>query len=120
MKTWLYLIGLGIGSVAASIWIFLLVSNFILSPSIPEGEGLGFFVISIACILSTLASWFKTKTGGLMMIIAGAAFAFFIYITADQNKWLGVMLSGAPFVIGGILVALGTLPSRQQKRRRSR
>ena len=115
MKKWLYLIGLGISSIFAALWLFILISNFALSPTVPEGQGLGFLFVAVLCIISTIGAWFKTRVGGLMMMISGLAFSFFIYLVADKNPWFGVMISGAPFFIGGLLVMISGIYRPRKK-----
>jgi hypothetical protein len=58
---------------------------------------------AVVLIAGVVLGWFREKAGGILLIVAGLAFAIWSYFEAGHNKWFAFMISGFPYFITGML-----------------
>ncbi len=85
------------------LWIFTFISEAFVGKEKITGEGIMLTVL-VALIISSIiiAIWFE-KIGGILIATFSIALCVFAYSTAGRNKPFAVLVSGAPFLIVGIL-----------------
>ena len=104
---WPRRLGLGLSSAAAAFWLLIGVLGAFSEgePWTTESSLLAGLVL--AATLATAISWRRLRAGAALLIIAGAAFCVFGYVTAGRNRWLAVAVSGLPFLAAGALLLVG-------------
>ena len=70
-------------------------------------EGTIIFLFVLLGIVSIIIGWKNVITGGVMLTIIGLAFSVFGYMTAGHNEFFAALISGAPFLLSGILFLAG-------------
>ena len=100
---WLQWLARGLGTLTSIFWVFSLGAHAIVGDEELTGEGalLGFLVL--VCVTGVIIGWFKERTGGIVTIAGGLALCVFAYISAGHNEWIAVLVSGAPFLLSGVL-----------------
>jgi hypothetical protein len=105
-----------LGTLAAAWWLFIGVAEITVghTPWSAEGALLGALIVVNA--LGTLIAWFREEIGGAILALGGGALCLFAYLTAGHNRAFAVLVSGAPFLIAGILFLTwsGGLAPRQE------
>jgi hypothetical protein len=101
-----------LSSLSIAFFLFMVIGETLSGeePLILEGVFVGVFALILA--IAVLIAWFKEKTGGVILVIAGVLFAIFIYITAGTNKLPAAVLISAPFWISGVLFWAGSYCSK--------
>ena len=103
-----------VGTTIAAVWMISILLSVIVErgePIILEGILLGVF--ATLNIASVIVSWWFPKIGGILLIVFGAAFFVFGYVTAGYNKIFAALISGFPFLIAGILFVLSWWKSKK-------
>jgi hypothetical protein len=105
-------IGRGWGTFAGAWWLLTGVVHLIVGrePLTAEGALLG--VLIVANVAGVVLAWWRGRLGGIVLILAGAALCVFAYLSAGHNKGFAVLVSGAPFLLAGVLI----LASRRRSR----
>ena len=88
--TWIRRIARGIGSFVAAYWLF----------------------IGIISAVSGQEPWTLESTM-IAGFICGAAFSAFAYFTAGHNQAIAMLVSGAPFIVAGVLLLVSWWTSRR-------
>jgi hypothetical membrane protein len=101
---WLRRAGLGLSSVAALFWLLIGIAGAFSEgePWTIESSLLAGHVLAAA--LATAIAWRRHRVGGVLLAMVGVAFCIFGYVTAGQNKWLAVAVSGLPFLAAAALL----------------
>jgi membrane protease YdiL (CAAX protease family) len=108
-KTWINITAKVIGSIAAAYWFVAVFGNLISGDETGISlEGIILTVLVCIAIAGVLVAWMREKTGGVIVSIAALALCIFAYVTAGRNKGFAVLVSGAPFLLSGILFLLNS------------
>lgn len=109
---WVRRVARGLGTLAAAWWLFVGAAEAIVGrePWTLEGAQLG--VLIVANGAGVALAWWRERIGGTVLVVAGAALCLFAYLTAGHNKGLAVLVSGAPFLLAGVLILAGRRLSR--------
>jgi hypothetical protein len=95
-----------IGVLAATLWLLPLVGALLGGDPNSDGhvaEGIGVGVLAVANIVAVAIAWRHPALGGRLLLITGALFCVFAFVTAGRNEWLAVGVSGGPFLLSGTL-----------------
>ncbi len=104
-----------IGVLAATLWLLPLVAGLIGGDPNSDGniaEGIGVGVLAVANIVAVAIAWRHPALGGRLLLVTGALFCVFAFVTAGRNEWLAVAVSGGPFLLTGTLFVLASRPPR--------
>jgi len=102
--SWLLWVARGFGTLVSVFWVFSLGAHaFLDDPGELTGEGMLLGSLVLVCVTGLILAWYKEKPGGIVTIIGGLALSVFAYISAGRNEWLAVLVSGAPFLLAGVL-----------------
>jgi len=99
-----------LGTLLVVVWLFVMISTSVNEagePLVWQSYVMG--AATIILIAGVILAWFKEKAGGIMLIIAGIAFAIWSYMEAGHNEWLAFLISGFPYFIAGILFLISSL-----------
>lgn len=98
-----------IGVAASSFWVFVLVTAAIVEGVRPiEVEGLLLAGLVLVATAGVVLSFFRERAGGILTLVVGITLALFALATAGRNHWLAVAVSGAPFMVAGILSVIAS------------
>jgi len=102
-----------IGLAAALMWTFTLTATAI-DEGIDgiRGEGAVLAGLMLIAITGVVIAFFNEQIGGSVALVAGIALTVFALVTAGRNHWLAVLVSGAPFLISGVLFLIGARMQR--------
>jgi len=70
-------------------------------------EGTIIFLFVLLGIAGVIIGWKSVIIGGVILTIIGLTFSIFGYMTAGHNEFLVIFISGAPFLLSGILFLAG-------------
>ncbi len=108
-----------IGTVAASFWGTVLLLHLIFGDEVPTEEGteiqgiiLGLLIA--AAIGSTIFAWRDAYRGGIALLVIGTLLSLFALVTAGQNHIMAILVSGAPFLLSGLLFVLSAFRARRR------
>jgi hypothetical protein len=104
-----------VGGLAAGLWLLPLVGVLVGGDSNSDGniaEGLGVGVLAVANIVAVAIAWRRPALGGRLLLVSGALFCVFAFVTAGRNEWLAVAVSGGPFVLSGTLFVVAARQRR--------
>ena len=93
-----------LGSMISVLWLLGGIGYSTLDPWTWKPELVIAFLFFLA--LSVGIAWWKEGVGGIMLIVLSVAFSIFACVAATHNRVLAVFLSGAPFLVVGILFLL--------------
>ena len=118
-------IGLGLGTLTGAVWAFVLIASLIGGPDphAVEGaavEGTVLTVLALACLLGVGLAWWRARLGGAVLTVAALALCIFAAVTAGQRQWATVLISGAPFLVAGVLLVVSRARAAEQGRARGR
>jgi hypothetical protein len=105
-------IALGLGTLAGVWWLVSMVGQLVAGKEPPTIEGVLLGALTVACLAGVGLAWWRAGLGGAVLAVAGAALCVFAYLSAGRNKWVAVLVSGAPFLLAGVLLLVGR---RQQE-----
>jgi hypothetical protein len=93
-----------LGTLAGAWWLLTGVAHLIAGrePFTWEGALLGALIV--ANVTGVLLAWWRARLGGTVLVLAGAALCVFAYVSAGHNKGFAVLVSGAPFLLAGVLI----------------
>lgn len=105
-------IGLGLGTLAGAVWLFILIAHLVggEDPYAVEGaavEGALLAALVLACAVGVGLAWWRARLGGVVLAVAGVALCVFAYVSAERNQWVALLVSGAPFTVAGVLLLVG-------------
>ena len=107
MKKVLRYAGLGLVTLVAAIYGFILIGGIVEgSTGSMNWESVGMAILSSLAILSVAVSWFRLKTGAWMTLGVGLLFTIFALVTAGQMHLIAMMSSGFPLLLGGGMMLL--------------
>ena len=111
--TWIRRIARGIGSFVAAYWLFIGIISAVSGqePWTLESTMIAGFII--ASVLAVIIAWWREGVGGTILVICGAAFSAFAYFTAGHNQAIAMLVSGAPFIVAGVLFLVSWWTSRR-------
>ena len=105
-----------LGTLLAVIWLFIMISESIMEagePIIWQSYVMG--SAAVILIAGVVLGWFREKAGGILLVIAGLAFAIWSYFEAGHNEWFAFLISGFPYFVTGILFLVsGTVYSESE------
>ena len=104
-----------IGVLAATLWLLPLVAGLIGGDPNSDGniaEGIGVGVLAVANIVAVAIAWRRPALGGRLLLVTGALFCVFAFVTAGRNEWLAVAVSGGPFLLSWTLFVVAS-PARR-------
>jgi hypothetical protein len=109
-------IALGLATLAGLWWLVTLVGHLVSGPdpyAVEDAalEGTALTILVGACLIGVGLAWWRARLGGGVLAVAGAALCVFAWITAGQNKAVAVLVSGAPFLVSGVML----LASRRRR-----
>ena len=112
-------IGLGLGTLAGAVWAFVLIASLIGGPDphAVEGaavEGTALTVLALACLAGVGLAWWRARLGGAVLVVAGLALCIFAAVSAGRNRWSAVLISGAPFLVAGVLLVASRAGAAEQ------
>ena len=93
----------GIGSLAGAWWLLIGIIEAIWNRTPWSLEGAMLAGLVGATVLGVLIAWWREGIGGTIVVVAAVALCIFAYVTAGHNKVFAVLVSGAPFLVAGIL-----------------
>ncbi len=93
-----------LGATVAVLWLLAGIGYAILDPLTWQSELVIVFLFFLS--LSVCIAWWKEGIGGMILIVLSIAFSIFACVSATHNRALAVFLSGAPFLVIGILFLL--------------
>ncbi len=100
-----------IGVLAAVLWLLPLAGVLIGGDPNSDGnvaEGLGVGAFAMANIVAVAIAWRHPVLGGRLLVVTGALFCVFAFVTAGRNEWLAVAVSGGPFLLSGTLFVVAS------------
>ena len=98
-----------IGVTASAFWVFILVTGAIVEGVRPiEVEGLLLAGLVLVATAGVVLSFYRESAGGILTLVVGIALAAFALATAGRNHWLAVAVSGAPFMVAGLLSVIAS------------
>jgi hypothetical protein len=108
MKKVLKYAGLVIASLIPAMFSFIIIGGLFDGESISFSfESVGIVVLSFLTIASVIIAWIRTKVGVWLVLGVGILFSIFGLITAGQNRWMAVVSSGGPLIVGALLMLWG-------------
>jgi hypothetical protein len=102
----------GLGTLAAAWWLFIGAAEAIAGREPWTMEGALLSVLIAANATGAALAWWREQIGGTVLVVAGAALCLFAYLTAGHNKGIAVLVSGAPFLLAGLLLLASGWRSR--------
>lgn len=105
---WIRLAGRLIASIAALLWLFVIIAQVVIGLQkgqdvfTLEGSLLGILILVNA--VGTVLAWWKPVIGANAILAGGLALSVFALISAGRNHAVAVLVSGAPFLLAGILI----------------
>jgi hypothetical protein len=70
-------------------------------------------VFIVTAPLGIFIAWLREGIGGILLILYAVAFSTFGYISAGHNKPFAMVITGAPFLVIGILFLTSWWKSRR-------
>jgi hypothetical protein len=104
-----------IGGLAAVLWLLPLAGALFGGDPNGDGnvaEGIGVGVLAVANIVAVAIAWRHPVLGGRLLVVTGALFCMFAFVTAGRNEWLAVAVSGGPFLLSGTLFVVASQARR--------
>jgi lipoprotein signal peptidase len=93
-----------IGVLAVAMWIMIFVGGLIAeNPQPLTTESYVLIALSTCAAVGVAWAFVAERTGGLITLVVGVAFAVFALMTAGRNAWIAVLFSGGPFILAGAL-----------------
>ena len=101
--TWIRWIARGLGSLMAGMWLFVGAVSAMTErdPWTLESALMAAFTGALA--LGVVVAWRRERLGGTVLVITALAFSTFAYFSAGRNKGYAMLVSGAPFLVVGLL-----------------
>jgi hypothetical protein len=105
---WLRRLALAVSSLAAAFWLLILLD--ILACDAIAGfvcvswENVLLLGIAAASMLAVFVAWRQAGLGGLALVVWGVAFTTFAYLTSGPRPGFSMLVSGVPFLVGGLLL----------------
>jgi hypothetical protein len=96
-----------LGTAAAVFWVLALTASAIGEAS--QGlfkftlVGLVLGSLNLMAAIGAVLAWKTERTGGIILTLAGIGLFIFALVEADFNKLFAALISGAPFLVAGIL-----------------
>jgi hypothetical protein len=117
--TWIRRIARGIGTFVAAYWLFIGIIGAVSGrePWTLESAMIASFIIVL--VAAVITAWWREGVGGTILVVCGAAFSTFAYFTAGHNQAIAVLVSGAPFLVAGVLFLVSWRRSRRSEIRQN-
>ena len=112
MRRRLRWIARGSGTFAGAGWLLSGITHALWEREPWTIEGALLAVLVVANLGGVALAWWRARIGGTVLVVAGAALCVFAYVTAGHNKGFAVLVSGAPFLLSGILLFASEWPSK--------
>jgi hypothetical protein len=97
-------------ALAAAFWLFAIIADFIVALQKEQDpfllEGLLLTLLVLINSVGALLAWWRAKTAAIVLILGGVALSIFAVLSAGHNHLLAVLVSGAPFLLAGLLIRL--------------
>jgi hypothetical protein len=91
------------GSTVAALWSLIGIGGATEEGFSWSTEGLmmtGFVVVTVA---AAAVAWWREWFGGVILSTVGLAFCLFAVVTANDHRFIAMMVSGVPILVAGIL-----------------
>ncbi len=113
--TWIRRIARGIGTFVAAYWLFIGIISAVSGrePWTLESAMIASFITAL--VAAVIIAWRREGIGGTILVVCGAAFSTFAYFTAGHNKAIAMLVSGAPFIVAGVLFLVFRRRSRRSE-----
>ena len=92
------------GSLMAGFWLLAGLAFALVEREPFTLESASMAALILAVTMAAIVSWRDERIGGTLLTIAGLAFGAFAYLSEGRNKGYAMLVSGAPFVIAGVLL----------------
>ncbi len=117
--TWIRRIARGIDSFVAGYWLFIGIVGAVSGrePWTLESAMIASFIIVL--VAAVITAWWREGIGGTILVVCGAAFSTFAYFSAGHNQAIAVLVSGAPFLVAGVLFLVSWWRSRRSENRQN-
>lgn len=97
-------VALGLGTLAAAWWLFIGAAEAIVGREPWTLESTLLTALVLANVVGVALACWKGRIGGTVLVVAGIALCVFAYVSAGHNKGVAVLVSGAPFLLAGVLL----------------
>ncbi|MCB2209360.1 hypothetical protein KQH62_00570 [bacterium] len=105
MKNVLKYAGLIIASLIPAVFAFIIIGGVFEGENTSLSfESIGLVLLSVLTIASIIIAWLKMKIGVWLVLGVGILFSIFGIITAGQNRWMPVVSTGGPMILGALLM----------------
>ena len=98
-----------IGSMAAALWIFVIIAS-VFEEEAGDGGLVGWVLGGLVLVgaAGVVVAYVNERLGAVILLAAGAALAVFAFVTAGRNHLLAFGVSGAPFLVAGGLALIAS------------
>jgi len=101
---WLRWVARGLGTLAAAWWVLAGVGHGLAGDEPWTAESTVLVVLVAVNVLGVILAWWRERLGWIVLVVGGAAMCVFAWVSAGRNRVLAVLVSGAPFLVSGILL----------------
>lgn len=106
-------IGRALGTLVAGFWVFIGVLETIAGSEPWTAESSILAMLIVGAALAVGVAWWREGIGGFLLLLVGAAYCAFAFVTAGHNKLFEVAITGVPFLLVGLLFLGSWLLSRR-------
>lgn len=92
-----------VGTATAVIFLLIMALQIGLGEEPPSAEGVILGGLTVSAVIGVALAWRWEHLGGALTLLVGAWLCVFAFITAGHNHLLAMLISGAPYVVIGVL-----------------
>jgi hypothetical protein len=69
--------------------------------------------LNLMAAIGAIIAWRREKIGGVILTLAGIGLSILALVEAGHNKLFATLISGAPFLLAGVLIIVAWLRTEQ-------